>query len=380
MAKRARRIFGGVCFVLNLFLVLGGGAPSFGQDYKSRIKDIANFEGVRDNILVGYGIIVGLNGSGDKLSSAVFTRHSLTGMLERLGINTKNGGLDTKNVAAVMVTATLPPFARPGGRIDVIVSALGDAKSLFGGALVVTPLHGADGEVYAVAQGPVIASGFAAGGAAQTFVKGVPTSGRIPNGAIIERSTDFRLRDQSRIMVSLRSPDFTTVKRVAEIINGSIGQLISMPIDSGTVEVTVPPGYPGGVVALLTEIEQLSIVPDQSARVMINEETGTVVISKDVRIDPVAISQGGLTVRVTETPQVSQPGALSTGGQTRTVDRTQVDVTETGTGKVALFARGASLQDLVNGLNSLGISPRDLIAVLQALKASGALRAELTAM
>jgi len=373
-------MFGGLCFVLNLFLVLGGGAPSFGQDYKSRIKDIANFEGVRDNILVGYGIIVGLNGSGDKLSSAVFTRHSLTGMLERLGINTKNGGLDTKNVAAVMVTATLPPFARPGGRIDVIVSALGDAKSLFGGALVVTPLHGADGEVYAVAQGPVIASGFAAGGAAQTFVKGVPTSGRIPNGAIIERSTDFRLRDQSRIMVSLRSPDFTTVKRVAEIINGSIGQLISMPIDSGTVEVTVPPGYPGGVVALLTEIEQLSIVPDQSARVMINEETGTVVISKDVRIDPVAISQGGLTVRVTETPQVSQPGALSTGGQTRTVDRTQVDVTETGTGKVALFARGASLQDLVNGLNSLGISPRDLIAVLQALKASGALRAELTAM
>jgi len=368
------------CFILALALLFSIGVTAEAQDIKSRIKDIANFEGVRDNILVGYGIIVGLNGTGDKLSSAIFTRHSLSGMLERLGVNTKNGGLDTKNVAAVMVTATLPPFARPGSRIDVIVSALGDAKSLFGGALVVTPLLGADGQVYAVAQGPILASGFSAGGAAQTIQKGVPTSGRIPNGGIIERSTDFSLHNLSRIMVSLRTPDFTTVTRVAEVINGSFGQPIGTPLDSGTIEVSVPPNYPGGVVALLTEIEQLSVVPDQSARVMINEETGTVVINKDVRIDPVAISQGGLTIRVTETPQVSQPGALSTGGQTVTVDRTQVDVTETGTGKVALFSRGASLQGLVNGLNSLGISPRDLISVLQALKASGALRAELTTM
>jgi flagellar P-ring protein precursor FlgI len=366
-------------FIL-MFSIVGGIGPAMAQSYVSRIKDLVNFEGVRDNNLVGYGIVVGLNGTGDKLSSAVFTRHSLTGMLERLGINTKNGGLDTKNVAAVMVTATLPPFARPGQRVDVTISALGDAKSLSGGTLVVTPILGADGEVYAVAQGPVTISGFSAGGAAQSVTKGVPTSGRISNGGIIERSTDFSLRDLERMTVSLRHPDFTTVSRVAQTINSFLGQSLATALDSTAIELTIPKDFPGGIVAMITEIEQLNVVPDQVARVMISEETGTVVISKDVRIDPVAISQGSLTVKVTESAQVSQPEAFSQGGQTVTVPRTQVEVNESGTGKVAMLNRGASLQDLVNSLNALGVSPRDLIGILQALRASGALRAELVMM
>ncbi len=366
--------------LLLTFSIGGGVWPAMAQSYVSRIKDLVNFEGVRDNNLVGYGIVVGLNGTGDKLSSAVFTRHSLTGMLERLGINTKNGGLDTKNVAAVMVTATLPPFARPGQRVDVTISALGDSKSLSGGTLVVTPILGADGEVYAVAQGPVTISGFSAGGAAQTLTKGVPTSGRISNGGIIERSTDFSLRDLERMTVSLRHPDFTTVSRVAQTINSFLGQSLAVALDATAIELTIPKDFPGGIVAMITEIEQLNVVPDQVARVMISEETGTVVISKDVRIDPVAISQGSLTVKVTESAQVSQPEAFSQGGQTVTVPRTQVEVNESGTGKVVMLNRGASLQDLVNSLNALGVSPRDLIGILQALRASGALRAELVMM
>lgn len=366
-----------------IFLVMfaiGGAWPALAQSYVSRIKDLVNFEGVRDNSLVGYGIVVGLNGTGDKLSSAVFTRHSLTGMLERLGVNTKNGGLDTKNVAAVMVMATLPPFARPGQRVDVTISALGDAKSLSGGTLVVTPVLGADGEVYAVAQGPVTIGGFSAGGAAQTVTKGVPTSGRISNGGIIERNTDFSFRDLDRMTVALRYPDFTTVTRVAQTINSFLGQSLAVALDPTAIELTIPKDFPGGIVAMITEIEQLTVVPDQVARVMISEETGTVVISKDVRIDPVAISQGSLTVKVTESAQVSQPEAFSRSGQTVVVPRTQVEVNESGTGKVAMLNRGASLQDLVNSLNALGVSPRDLIGILQALRASGALRAELVMM
>ncbi len=366
-----------------IFLVMfaiGGAWPAIAQSYVSRIKDLVNFEGVRDNSLVGYGIVVGLNGTGDKLSSAVFTRHSLTGMLERLGVNTKNGGLDTKNVAAVMVTATFPAFARPGQRIDVTISALGDAKSLSGGILVVTPVLGADGEVYAVAQGPVTIGGFSAGGAAQTVTKGVPTSGRISNGGIIERSTDFSFRDLDRMTVALRHPDFTTVTRVAQTINSFLGQSLAVALDPTAIELTIPKDFPGGIVAMITEIEQLTVVPDQVARVLISEETGTVVISKDVRIDPVAISQGSLTVKVTESAQVSQPEAFSRSGQTVVVPRTQIEVNESGTGKVAMLNRGASLQDLVNSLNALGVSPRDLIGILQALRASGALRAELVMM
>ena len=367
--------------LLLLVLVLGFGAHgAASQEAPSRIKDIANFEGVRDNMLVGYGIVVGLNGTGDKLSKAPFTQQSLTGMLERLGINVRGGSLDTKNVAAVMVTSSLPPFARPGTKIDVVVSALGDAKSLQGGTLIVTPLLAADGDVYAVAQGPLAVSGFSASGQGQSVTKGVPTSARIPNGAIVEKSVDFALRDLSVLTLALRDPDFTTATRVAETINGAMGRPLAAALDTSTIEVSVPNDYPGGTVALLTEIERLPVQSDQVARIMINQESGTIVISQDVRVAPVAIAQGSITVKVTETPQVSQPTPFSQGGTTQVVDRTQVEVNESGTGKVAMFNRGASLQDIVDGLNALGISPRDLISIIQALKASGALRAELVMM
>ena len=352
-------------------------APAQQQDYSARLKDIADFEGVRDNVLVGYGLVVGLNRTGDTISNSVFTRQSLLGMLDRLGVNAKDAALKTQNTAAVIVTATLPPFARPGSRVDIVVSALGDAKSLLGGTLLVTALLGADGEVYAVAQGPLAVGGFSAEGAAASVTRGVPTSARIPNGAIVERSVGFSLRDMKAVTVALRSPDFTTASRVSATINAFLGGPAAETMDSGTIRVAVPAGYPGGVVALMTEIEKLSVVPDQHARVVINEENGVIVINQDVKIAPVAIAQGSLTVRITETPQVSQPSPFSSTGTTTTVNRTEVQVTESGTGRVALLARGASLRDLVNGLNSLGVSPRDLIGILQTLKSAGALRADL---
>ncbi len=346
-------------------------------DYRSRVKDLADFEGVRDNILVGYGLVVGLNQTGDTLSSSVFTKQSLIGMLERMGINANSTSLSTKNTAAVIVTATLPPFARPGSRIDIVVSALGDAKSLQGGALLVTSLLGADGEVYAVAQGPLAVGGFKAEGNAQTVTRGVPTSARIPNGAIVERAVPFALRDMKVLTLALRTQDLTTAGRVATIINTFIGRPVAEVLDAVAIRIAVPAAYPGGIVGLMTEIEQLAVVPDQNAKVIINEENGVVVINQEVKIAPVAIAQSNLTVRVTENKQVSQPGAFSQTGTTTTVDRTEIEVTESGTGKLALMARGASLTDLVNGLNSLGVSPRDLISILQSIKAAGALRADL---
>lgn len=352
-------------------------AASAAADYRSRIKDLADFEGVRDNILVGYGLVVGLNQTGDTLSSSVFTKQSLIGMLERMGINANSTSLSTKNTAAVIVTATLPPFARPGSRIDIVVSALGDAKSLQGGTLLVTSLLGADGEVYAVAQGPLAVGGFKAEGNAQTVTRGVPTSARIPNGAIVERAVPFMLRDMKTLTLALRTQDLTTASRVATIINTFIGRPVAEVLDAAAIQVAVPAAYPGGIVGLMTEIEQLAVVPDQNAKVIINEENGVVVINQEVKIAPVAIAQSNLTVRVTESKQVSQPGAFSQTGTTTTVDRTEIEVTESGTGKLALMARGANLTDLVNGLNSLGVSPRDLISILQALKAAGALRADL---
>lgn len=352
-------------------------AAAQSQDYSARLKDIADFEGVRDNVLVGYGLVVGLNRTGDTISNSVFTRQSLLGMLDRLGVNAKDAALKTQNTAAVIVTATLPPFARPGSRVDIVVSALGDAKSLLGGTLLVTALLGADGEVYAVAQGPLAVGGFSAEGAAASVTRGVPTSARIPNGAIVERSVGFSLRELTAVTVALRSPDFTTAARVSETINAFLGGTAAETLDSGTIRVSVPSGYPGGVITLMTEIEKLTVVPDQHARVVINEENGVIVINQDVKIAPVAIAQGSLTVRITETPQVSQPSPFSSSGTTQTVNRTDIQVSESGTGRIAMLQRGASLRDLVNGLNSLGVSPRDLIGILQTLKSAGALRADL---
>jgi len=365
------------CLLASLVLLLLFGARS--AEASSRIKDIADFEGVRDNMLVGYGLVVGLKGTGDTLSKSPFTQQSLIGMLERLGVNTRDNAasLDTDNVAAVMVTATLPPFSRQGTRIDVSVSALGDASDLLGGMLLVTPLLGADGEIYAVAQGSVATASVTATGNAQSLTKGVPTSGRIANGAIVERELGFELANLESVKISLRNPDFTTARRVAQAINGALGGSVARPIDQATVMMMVPTDYRAGVVGLITDIEQLAVRPDQIAKVVIDEESGIIVMGENVRISTVAIAQGNLTIRITETPQVSQPNALSTTGTTVTVPRTQIDVDEQEKRRLTVLGSGVSLQELVNGLNALGIGPRDMITILQSIKAAGALQAEI---
>ena len=354
--------------------ILITGASALAQ---SRIKDIVFFEGVRTNQLVGYGLVVGLNGTGDSLSNAIFTRESLIGMLERLGVNARDNALKTTNVAAVMVTATLPPFSNQGTNIDVTLSALGDAKNLLGGTLLVTPLVGADGEIYAVAQGTIAVGGFTAGGAAETVVKGVPTSGRIANGAIIEREIPFQLQDMKQIKLSLRNPDFTTARRISRAINAFVGLPAARATDPATVVMKTPDNYKGEIIELITDIEQLRVEPDQIARVVIDEQSGTIVMGENVRINPVAIAQGALTIRVTETPQVSQPLPFSNTGTTETVPRTEITVDEGEDKKLAILNTGVSLQELVNGLNALGIGPRDMITILQAIKAAGALNADI---
>lgn len=362
-----------------LVLLLATAWPGPGQA-QSRIKDIAAFEGVRDNLLVGYGLVVGLNGTGDDLGSAPFTRESLIGMLQRLGINARDDDLDTSNVAAVMVTANLPPFARHGTRIDITVSALGSADSLLGGTLVVTPLLAADGEVYAVAQGSLAVAGFSASGDGGSVTKGVPTSGRIPNGAIVEREIAFDMVELKSVTISLRNPDLTTARRMAEKINTFLKVSAARSTDPGTVLLQVPERYQGDTVALLTDIEQLRVKVDQLARVVINEQSGVIVMGENVRISTVAIAQGNLTIRITETPQVSQPAPFSNTGTTETVPRTTIDIEEDGMRQLAVLPEGVSLQELVNGLNALGIGPRDMITILQAVKAAGALQAEIRVM
>jgi len=346
----------------------------------SRVKDVAGFEGVRSNVLVGYGLVVGLKGTGDDLKKIGATKQSLLGMLERLGINTRDDRLETDNVAAVVVTAVLPPFARQGARIDLNVSSLGNAESLQGGSLAVTPLMGADGEVYAVAQGQVQVGGFTAQGAAATITRGVPTSGRIPNGAIVEREIDFDLQNLKSIKVALHNPDFTTARRISDAVNAFLGTLTAVATDPGTVMVALPEGYRGSVVDLMTDVEQLRIEPDQPARVVIDENTGVIVIGDDVRISTVAIAQGNLTIKVTETPQVSQPSPFSEGGTTAVVPRTEIEVDDDSDRRLGVVNSGVSLQELVNGLNALGIGPRDMISILQAIKAAGALQAEIQVM
>ena len=346
----------------------------------SRIKDISDIEGVRENYLIGYGLVVGLNGTGDSISSMAFTEESLIGMLERLGVNTRDGKIKTKNVAAVMVTGSLPAFARQGTRIDVSISALGDAKSLQGGTLLVTPMLGADGEVYAIAQGQVAIAGFSAQGDAQSIVKGVPASGRIANGGIIEREILFDFANQKSIKLALRNPDFTTASRIADAINSYLGSVAATTIDSGTVVLNLGRTRREELIQVLTDIEQLRIQPDQVAKVIIDEKSGIIVIGENVRINPIAIAQGNLTIRITETPQVSQPAPFSTTGQTVTVPRTDIQVDEQSGNKLNILKSGVSLQELVDGLNALGVGPRDMISILQAVKAAGALQAEIEVM
>ncbi len=344
----------------------------------SRIKDLANIEGVRQNQLVGYGLVVGLNGTGDTLNNAPFTKQSLQAMLERMGVNIRGATIRTGNVAAVMVTGNLPPFGTQGTRMDVTVSALGDSKNLQGGTLLVTPLLGADGNVYAVAQGSVTINGFQAEGAAASVTRGVPTVGRIANGAIIEREIEFALNRLPNVRLALRNGDFTTAKRIAAAVNDFLGAKAAEPLDPSTVQLSIPPEFKGNVVAFLTEIEQLQVEPDLGAKIIIDERSGIIVMGRDVRVATVAVAQGNLTVSISESPQVSQPNPLSRG-RTVVTPRSSVSVSEDGK-KLALVKDGVSLQQLVDGLNGLGIGPRDLIGILQAIKAAGAIQADIEVM
>ena len=345
----------------------------------SRIKDLASVEGVRTNQLLGYGIVVGLNGTGDTLNNTPFTKQSLTAMLERLGVNTRGANMRTANVAAVMVTANLPPFSTQGTRVDVTVSAMGDAKSLQGGTLLVTPLLGADGEVYAVSQGPVAISGFSAEGDASKITRGVPTVGRIANGGVVEREIDFALNKLSTLRLSLRNPDLTTARRMAAAINEFVGGDSAEPTDPSTVVLQIPARFKGNMIKLLTDIEQLRIEPDQLARIVIDERSGIIVMGKDVRVSTVAVAQGNLTVTISEQPQVSQPNEFARG-RTVVTPQTSVKVDTGGGNKLALVKESVTLAELVDGLNALGIGPRDLISILQAIKSAGALQAEIEVM
>ncbi len=345
---------------------------------RSRIKDIVEFEGVRENMLVGYGIVVGLNGSGDSLRNAPFTKQSLEAMLERLGVNTRDANLNTKNVAAVMVTGQLPAFAATGSRVDATVSALGDAKSLLGGTLLVTPLLGADGQAYAVAQGTVQTGSVSASGASGSSVsKGVPTAGRIASGAIVEREIGFQLANMTQMRLTLRNPDFTTAQRIAAAVNGRYAG--SAVADNPTIVTIRPPGGQD-MARFVSDVENLTVDPDDSAKVVIDEVAGVIVMGENVRISTVAVQQGNLTITVQETPMVSQPSPLSRGGQTAVVPQSGVSVDEETGRQFVTLKEGASLANLIAGLNALGVTPRDMISILQTIKAAGALQAEIEVM
>ena len=346
----------------------------------SRIKDIVNIEGVRENQLVGYGLVVGLNGTGDGLTSSPFTQQSLIAMLERLGVNIRGENLKTGNVAAVMVTATLPPFTNQGSKIDVNVSALGDAKSLQGGTLLVTPLLAADGDVYGVAQGEVNIAGFSVEGEAASVTQNVPTAGRIPNGAIVEKEINFSLEELQQVRLSLKNPDFTTARRIAQAINGFTNASLARAENPASVMLMRPATYDGNIVDLITDIEQLPVQPDQPARVVISERSGVVVMGADVRVSSVAIAQGNLTLKINETPQVSQANPFADQGETVIVPRTEAEANVGEDVKLAMLESGVTLQELVTSLNKLGVKPRDIITILQAIKAAGALQAEIQVM
>ncbi|MBV0891976.1 flagellar basal body P-ring protein FlgI [Paracoccus sp. Z118] len=349
--------------------------PSLAHSAPVRIKDLVTVDGVRGNDLVGYGLVVGLNGTGDSLRNTPYTEEMLGGMLERLGVNVSGESFRPKNVAAVLVTASLPPFARAGGQIDVNVAAIGDAKSLLGGTLILTPLNAADGSVYAVAQGSVIAGGVAAEGEAARVVQGVPTAGSIPSGARVEREVSFDFSTMTGFRLALRTADFTTAARIEAAINADLGARVAELLDAGTI--AIDPSSLGTVnpARLAGRIENITVEPESRARVVVDHRSGTIVMGEDVRISRVAVSQGNLTLRVRETPVVSQPNPFAEG-ETVIVPRTDAEITqEPGIG-FAEVSGESSLSDVVAGLNALGVRPRELIDILKAVHAAGALHAE----
>ena len=340
-----------------------------------RIKDLADIKGVRQNQLVGYGLVVGLNGSGDGDDSP-FTTQSLAALLDKMGVTVNPDDIEGDNVAAVMVTADLPPFARIGSKIDVLVSSIGGAENLQGGTLLLTPLRAANGEVYAVSQGPVSTGGFQARGSAAGVQKNFPTVGRVVGGAIIERELPFKFNSQDNLCLALRTPDFTTASRVAQAINSALMRQAAETPDAGTVNIKVPESFGNNVVQFVSLVENLDVTPDVESKVVINERTGTVVMGENVRISTVAIAHGNLSIQISERQNVSQPLPFSRGGQTVTSPETNVAVKES-KNPVYLMPSGVSIGEVVRALNALGVSPRDLISIFQALKAAGALQAKL---
>ena len=340
-----------------------------------RIKDLVEFDGVRGNDLVGYGLVVGLNGTGDGLRNAPFTEEIMSNILERLGVNVAGEQFRPKNVAAVFVTASLPPFARAGGQVDVTVSAIGDADSLLGGTLVMTPLNAADGQIYAVAQGTIIAGGAAARGDAATVVQGVPTSGTIPAGARVEREIAFELGSLEQLRLALREPDFTTASRIENVINSRFGRAVAVMLDSGTVQLDIGRTQLASPAHALAQIENLLVEPEAKARVVVDQRSGTIVMGQDVRISRIAVSQGNLTLRVEEAPIAVQPNPFAEG-ETVIVPRTNADIVEEPGIGLAEVPSGTTLSEVVAGLNALGVAPRDMIDILKTIKAAGALHAE----
>lgn len=340
-----------------------------------KIKDIIDVEGVRGNDLVGYGLVIGLDGSGDTIRNSPYTEEALSNLLERLGVNIQGSQFKPNNVAAVLVTGTLPPFARSGSRLDINVSSIGDAKSLAGGTLVMTPLNAADGEVYAVAQGSVLVSGFSAEAEGASLTEGVPTSGTIPNGARIEREIEFDFRDMRRIRLALRDPDFTTAQRVEEKINASLGVRIATLLDAGTVELDLRT-VQASAARLMGQVENLTLTPSQKARVVVDQRSGTIVLGQNVKVSSVAIAQGNLSIKITESPEVSQPNPFGFGDSI-VVPRSDIEVYDGPPGNIAIVDENVTLPDLVAGLNALGVSPREMIDILKTIKTAGALHAEL---
>ncbi len=358
-------------FLTSIFIIV----PLVVQATPIRIKDLVEFDGVRSNDLVGYGLVVGLNGTGDGLRNSPFTEEMLSNILERLGVNVTGEQFRPKNVAAVLVTASLPPFARAGSPLDVTVSAIGDANSLLGGTLIMTPLNAADGDIYAVAQGTIIAGGASATGDAATVVQGVPTAGIIPSGATIEREVAFDFSGMTSLRLALRTPDFTTAGRIEQAINQSFGRQVAIMLDAGTVELSITATQMQSPAHALGRIENILVEPERRARVVVDQRSGTIVMGEDVRISRVAVSQGNLTLRIRETPLVAQPNPFSPG-DTVVVPRTDAAVVdEPGIG-LAEINEGTSLSEVVAGLNALGVAPRDMIDILKSIKASGALHAE----
>ncbi|WP_170518373.1 flagellar basal body P-ring protein FlgI [Ruegeria atlantica] len=360
---------------MKLFVFLLMLLPGIASAGTIRLKDLVDFDGVRGNDLVGYGLVVGLNGTGDGLRNSPFTEEIMSNILERLGVNVNGEDFRPKNVAAVLVTASLPPFARVGGQIDVTVSAIGDSKSLLGGTLIMTPLNAADGQIYAVAQGTVLAGGAVAEGEAASVVQGVPTSGVIPSGARVEREIDFDLSTLTQMRLALREPDFTTASRIEIAINTEFNRAVAIMRDSGTVELSIAATQSVSTAHALGRIENILVEPESKARVVVDQRSGTIVMGQEVRISRVAVSQGNLTLTVEESPIAVQPNPFARG-ETVVVPRTFAGIEEEeGTG-LAEIPEATTLSEVVAGLNALGVSPRDMIDILKTIKAAGALHAE----